>query len=140
MAMAVSIPLSPGAFRILNLSFMEGRAYVAANLRGGGEYGDKWHDVQAQSFRKQMYLMTSSQPLSTLIKNSYIHKRPSSMAWGLERRVAGSARQITQRPGPSSRPPGSGVPDMLRYHKFTAGAGWAHDYGTADDQQRAQYP
>ena len=109
-----------------------GGVYAVANLRGGGEKGEAWHAAGTQMNKQNVfndfiaageYLIaegiTSSERLGImggsnggLLVGAVMTHRPDLMAVAL---------------------PAVGVLDMLRYHEFTAGAGWAYDYGTAQD-------
>ncbi|GAA6173870.1 prolyl oligopeptidase family serine peptidase [Colwellia sp. KU-HH00111] len=112
----------------------QGGIYAVANLRGGGEYGKKWHKAGTQQNKQNVfddfiaageYLMaekyTSSDYLAIqggsnggLLVGAVMTQRPDLMKVAL---------------------PAVGVLDMLRYHTFTAGAGWAYDYGTAEQSK-----
>jgi prolyl oligopeptidase len=130
-----SISLSP-AFSISNLAFMEaGGVYAVANLRGGGEYGDKWHNAGTK-MQKQNVFDDFIAAAEYLIKNKYTNKDRLAISGGSNGGLLVGAA-ITQRPELFRVAfPQVGVLDMLRYHKFTAGAGWAYDYGTAEDSKQ----
>jgi len=128
------ISLTP-SFSISNLVFMEnGGMYAVANLRGGGEYGDAWHNAGIK-MKKQNVFDDFIAAAEYLIKEKYTSKDYLAI---LGRSNGGLlvGACMTQRPDLYRVCfPGVGVLDMLRYHKFTAGAGWAYDYGTADDSK-----
>jgi prolyl oligopeptidase len=129
-----NISVTPN-FSITNAVWMEqGGIYAVPNLRGGGEYGKKWHDAGTQ-MKKQNVFDDFIAAAQYLIDNKYTSSdflaiRGSSNG-GL---LVGAA--MTQRPDLFKVAlPNVGVLDMLRYHTFTAGAGWAYDYGTAEDSK-----
>nr|WP_294899036.1 prolyl oligopeptidase family serine peptidase [uncultured Pedobacter sp.] len=129
-----NISLTP-AFSTSNILLLEqGGIYAVANLRGGGEYGDKWHDAGTK-MQKQNVFDDFIAAAEYLIKEKYTSKDYLAISGrsngGL---LVGAA--MTQRPDLFKVAfPGVGVLDMLRYNKFTAGAGWAYDYGTAEDSK-----
>lgn len=129
-----NISLTP-SFSISNLSFMEaGGVYAVANLRGGGEYGDQWHN-QGTKLQKQNVFNDFFAAAEYLIQNKYTSRERLAISGGSNGGLLVGAA-ITQRPELFRVAfPQVGVLDMLRYHKFTAGAGWAYDYGTADDSK-----
>ena len=110
----------------------QGGVYAVPNLRGGGEYGKKWHDAGTQ-MQKQNVFDDFIAAAEYLIYNKYT----SSAYLAIKGRSNGGllvGATMTQRPDLMKVAlPGVGVLDMLRYHTFTAGAGWAYDYGTAND-------
>lgn len=128
------ISLTP-SFSISNLVFMEnGGVYAVANLRGGGEYGDAWHNAGIK-MKKQNVFDDFIAAAEFLISDKITSKDYLAI---LGRSNGGLlvGACMTQRPDLYRVCfPGVGVLDMLRYHKFTAGAGWAYDYGTADDSK-----
>ena len=127
-----NISLTP-SFSIANAVWMEqGGVYAVANLRGGGEYGKKWHDSGTQMQKQNVFddFIAAAEYLIDVkyTSSSYLAIRGGSNG-GL---LVGAV--MTQRPDLMKVAlPAVGVLDMLRYHTFTAGAGWAYDYGTADD-------
>lgn len=129
-----SISLTPG-FSVSNLSFIEaGGVYAVANLRGGGEYGDDWHN-QGVKQKKQNVFNDFFAAAEYLIDKKYTNKNRLAISGGSNGGLLVGAA-ITQRPQLFRVAfPQVGVLDMLRYHKFTAGAGWAYDYGTAEDNK-----
>ena len=127
-----NISLTP-AFSISIISFVEaGGIYAVANLRGGGEYGDKWHDAGTK-MNKQNVFDDFIAAAEYLIHEKYTSPDYLAISGGSNGGLLVGA-VITQRPELFRVAfPAVGVLDMLRYHKFTAGAGWAYDYGTAED-------
>jgi prolyl oligopeptidase len=127
-----NISLTP-AFNVANAVWLEnGGIYAVANLRGGGEYGQDWHNAGTKQ-QKQNVFDDFIAAAEYLISSKYTSKDYLAILGrsngGL---LVGAA--MTQRPDLFKVAlPGVGVMDMLRYHKFTAGAGWAYDYGTSDD-------
>ena len=129
-----NVSLTP-SFSIANAVWLEmGGIYAVANLRGGGEYGKKWHDAGtkmqklnvfddfiaaaeyliAQKYTSSNFLAIKGGSNGGLLVGATMNQRPDLMKVAL---------------------PAVGVMDMLRYHTFTAGAGWAYDYGTAEDSK-----
>lgn len=129
-----NVSLTP-SFSVSNLVFMEnGGIYAVANLRGGGEYGDDWHNMGTK-MQKQNVFNDFISAAEYLIKEKYTAKDYLAIAGGSNGGLLVGAC-LTQRPDLFKVCfPAVGVLDMLRYHKFTAGAGWAYDYGTADESQ-----
>ena len=129
-----NISLTP-SFSVSNLVWMEmGGVYAVPNLRGGGEYGKAWHDAGTQ-LKKQNVFDDFIAAGEYLIANRYT----SSEKLAVSGRSNGGllvGAVMTQRPDLMKVAlPGVGVLDMLRYHTFTAGAGWAYDYGTAEQSE-----
>lgn len=129
-----NISLTP-SFSISNVAFLEaGGIYCVANLRGGGEYGDKWHNAGTK-MQKQNVFDDFLSAAEYLIKENYTSKEYLAISGGSNGGLLVGAC-LTQRPDLYKVCfPAVGVLDMLRYNKFTAGAGWAYDYGTAEDSK-----
>jgi prolyl oligopeptidase len=127
-----NISLTPG-FSTSNIVWMEnGGVYAVANLRGGGEYGEDWH-IQGTKMRKQNVFDDFIAAAEYLIREKYTAKEFLAISGGSNGGLLVGAA-MTQRPDLFKVAlPAVGVLDMLRYHQFTAGAGWAFDYGTAQD-------
>ncbi|WP_264535936.1 prolyl oligopeptidase family serine peptidase [Flavobacterium sp. N1736] len=129
-----NISLTP-AFSISNAIWMEnGGVYAVANLRGGGEYGKKWHDAGTK-LHKQNVFDDFIAAAEYLIAQKYTSSDFLAIRGGSNGGLLVGAT-MTQRPDLMKVAlPAVGVMDMLRYHTFTAGAGWAYDYGTAQDNK-----
>ncbi|GAA4046368.1 prolyl oligopeptidase family serine peptidase [Flavobacterium chungnamense] len=129
-----NISLTP-SFSISNAVWMEnGGIYAVANLRGGGEYGKKWH-VAGTKMQKQNVFNDFIAAAEYLISEKYTSSDFLAIRGGSNGGLLVGAT-MTQRPDLMKVAlPAVGVMDMLRYHTFTAGAGWAYDYGTAEDSK-----
>ena len=129
-----NVSLTP-SFSIGNAVWMEqGGVYAVPNLRGGGEYGKKWHDAGTQ-LKKQNVFDDFIAAGEYLIKNKYTSSDFLAIRGGSNGGLLVGAT-MTQRPDLMKVAlPAVGVLDMLRYHTFTAGAGWAYDYGTSEQSQ-----
>ena len=129
-----NIPLTP-SFSIANAVWMEqGGVYAVANLRGGGEYGKAWHDAGTK-MQKQNVFDDFIAAAEYLIDNKFTSSDYLAIRGGSNGGLLVGAT-MTQRPELMKVAlPAVGVLDMLRYHTFTAGAGWAYDYGTAEDSK-----
>jgi prolyl oligopeptidase len=127
-----NISLTPN-FSISNAVWMEnGGVFAVPNLRGGGEYGKEWHDAGTQ-LRKQNVFDDFIAAAEYLIAEKYTSSDFLAIRGGSNGGLLVGA-VMTQRPELAKVAlPAVGVLDMLRYHTFTAGAGWAYDYGTAQD-------
>ncbi len=130
-----NVSLRPG-FSVSRLIWLElGGIYAQPNLRGGGEYGAKWHKAGTK-MQKQNVFDDFIAAAEYLIKEKYTSSDYLAVAGGSNGGLLVGAT-MTQRPKLMKVAlPAVGVLDMLRYHKFTAGAGWAYDYGTADDSKK----
>ena len=129
-----NINLTP-SFSIANAVWMEnGGIYAVANLRGGGEYGKKWHDAGTK-MQKQNVFDDFIAAAEYLIAQKYTSSNFLAIRGGSNGGLLVGAT-MTQRPDLMKVAlPAVGVLDMLRYHTFTSGAGWAYDYGTSQDSK-----
>lgn len=129
-----NISITPG-FSVANAVWMEqGGVYAVPNIRGGGEYGREWHNAGIQ-LKKQNVFDDFIAAAEFLIENKYTSSDYLAIRGGSNGGLLVGAT-MTQRPDLMKVAlPAVGVLDMLRYHKFTAGAGWAYDYGTSDDSK-----
>jgi len=129
-----NVSLTP-AFSIANAVWLEnGGIYAVPNLRGGGEYGKKWHDAGTK-LQKQNVFDDFIAAAEYLNSNNYTSKEYLAARGGSNGGLLVGAA-ITQRPDLFKVAlPAVGVLDMLRYHTFTSGAGWAYDYGTSADSK-----
>jgi prolyl oligopeptidase len=127
-----NIPVKP-TFKAADLAWMEmGGIYAVANLRGGGEYGEQWHQSGTKTNKQHVF-------------EDFIAAAEWLMAEGFtsKSRLAIQGRSnggllvgacMTQRPDLyGACLPGVGVMDMLRFHKFTIGWAWTDDYGSPED-------
>jgi len=129
-----SVSLTP-AFSTSNIILLEqGGVYAVPNLRGGGEYGEKWH-IAGTKMNKQNVFDDFIAAAEYLISNKYTSKDYLAISGGSNGGLLVAA-VMSQRPELFKVAlPAVGVLDMLRYNKFTAGAGWAYDYGTAEESK-----
>ncbi|GAA3592683.1 prolyl oligopeptidase family serine peptidase [Flavivirga amylovorans] len=129
-----NISLNP-SFSITNAVWMEqGGILAVPNLRGGGEYGKAWHNAGTK-LQKQNVFDDFIAAGEYLIENKYTSSDYLALRGGSNGGLLVGAT-MTQRPDLAKVAlPAVGVLDMLRYHTFTAGAGWAYDYGTAEQSK-----
>ena len=127
-----NISLTP-AFSVINAVWMEqGGILAIPNLRGGGEYGKQWHDAGIKT-QKQNVFDDFIAAAEYLIAEKFTSSDYLAIKGGSNGGLLVGAT-MTQRPDLIKVAlPAVGVLDMLRYHTFTAGAGWAYDYGTSED-------
>ena len=123
------------SFSITNILWMEnGGIYAVPSLRGGGEYGKDWH-LDGTKLNKQNVFDDFISAADFLIANKYTSSEYLAIRGGSNGGLLVGAT-MTQRPDLAAVAlPAVGVLDMLRYHKFTAGAGWAYDYGTSEESE-----
>ncbi|MBC2838093.1 prolyl oligopeptidase family protein [Robiginitalea sp. SC105] len=129
-----NISLTPG-FSTSNAVWLEqGGIYAVPNIRGGGEYGKEWHDAGTKT-RKQNVFDDFIAAAEYLISEGYTSSKKLAIRGGSNGGLLVGA-VMTQRPDLMQVAlPAVGVLDMLRYHTFTAGAGWSYDYGTSEDSE-----
>jgi prolyl oligopeptidase len=132
-----NISLTP-SFSVAMLVWLEqGGVYAVPNLRGGGEYGEEWHQAGMHE-KKQNVFDDFIAAAEYLIAQRYTATSKLAIAGGSNGGLLVGAA-ITQRPELfGAALPAVGVMDMLRFHKFTIGWAWVTDYGSADSA--AQFP
>ncbi|MBL7740498.1 MAG: S9 family peptidase [Chitinophagaceae bacterium] len=133
-----NIPMTPG-FSISNAFFIEqGGIYAVVNLRGGSEYGEKWHQAGMLE-KKQNVFDDFIGAAEYLVKAQYTSSQKIAIRGGSNGGLLVGAA-MTQRPDLFKVAlPAVGVMDMLRFHKFTVGWGWAVEYGNADSASQFGY-
>ncbi|CAI2306691.1 prolyl oligopeptidase family serine peptidase [Vibrio parahaemolyticus] len=129
-----NISLTP-SFNPTRAAWLElGGVYAVANIRGGGEYGKEWHNAGIQ-MQKQNVFDDFIAAAEFLIDEKVTSSNKLAINGGSNGGLLVGA-VMTQRPELFKVAlPAVGVLDMLRYHTFTAGAGWAYDYGTAEQSK-----
>ena len=129
-----NVSLTP-RFSLTNLILLEsGGIFAQPNLRGGGEYGEEWHKAGIKMLKQNVFddFIAAAEYLKD---NKYTSKEHLVIAGASNGGLLVGA-VMTQQPDLAQVAfPAVGVMDMLRYHKFTAGAGWTSDYGNAEESK-----
>ncbi len=129
-----NISLTPGFSTSVAVWLANGGVYAVPNLRGGGEYGQKWHDGGRQ-FNKLNVFHDFIAAARYLQENGYTSPEYTALNGGSNGGLLVGATMTIDPKIAKVALPEVGVLDMLRYHTFTAGAGWSYDYGTVSDSK-----
>jgi len=133
-----NISLTP-SFSVSRMLFLEqGGIYVVANLRGGGEYGETWHQAGMLE-KKQTVFDDFIYAAKYLIENKYTSSKKLAIHGGSNGGLLVGACMSQEPSLFKVAIPAVGVLDMLRYHKFTIGWGWAVEYGSSENETQFNY-
>ena len=133
-----NINLTPGFSPLAVLLMEQGGIYAVANLRGGGEFGERWHRAGMLSAKQNVFddFIAAAE---YLIDRKYTAPHKLAIAGGSNGGLLVGACMV-QRPDLFAVAlPAVGVMDMLRYHKFTVGWGWVVEYGSSDRPADFEY-
>jgi prolyl oligopeptidase len=129
-----NVSQTPGFSTTTAMWLKLGGVFALPNIRGGGEYGESWH-LAGTKMNKQNVFDDFIAAAEYLISEKYTSPGFLALRGGSNGGLLVGA-VMTQRPDLMKVAlPAVGVMDMLRYHKFTAGAGWAYDYGTSEESR-----
>jgi prolyl oligopeptidase len=133
-----NVSLKP-TFSVNNLIWLEmGGVYAIPNIRGGGEYGEEWHQGGMKE-KKQNVFDDFIAAAEWLIANEYTESTKIAIAGGSNGGLLVGAC-MTQRPELfGAALPAVGVMDMLRFHKFTIGWAWVSEYGSAETPEEFKF-
>ncbi|MBE6182222.1 MAG: S9 family peptidase [Rikenellaceae bacterium] len=132
------INLTPG-FNPSAIMFVEqGGIHCVANLRGGSEYGEEWHKAGMKA-NKQNVFDDFIAAAEYLIAEKYTSSEKLAIAGGSNGGLLVGACEVQRPDLYAVCLPAVGVMDMLRYHKFTIGWGWAVEYGSSDNEEEFKY-
>jgi prolyl oligopeptidase len=129
-----NISMTP-SYSTTRLTWMDmGGIYALANLRGGGEYGEEWHQAGTK-LNKQNVFDDFIAAAEYLVSDGYTRPEKLAIFGGSNGGLLVGA-VVNQRPDLfGAAIPAVGVMDMLRFHNFTAGRFWTDDYGSSDNPE-----
>jgi prolyl oligopeptidase len=132
------IPVTPGFRAAWQVWIERGGMVAVPNLRGGGEYGQPWHDA-GRLANKQQVFDDAFAAAEHLVADGWTKPQHLAISGGSNGGLLAGAC-LTQRPDLfGAAVPEVGVLDMLRFHRFTIGWAWISDYGSADDPEQYRW-